>query len=326
MCAQGAQVQTLTIVVSRAYVLQHGTILVSEGRNTTDRNRRSKSERALAPGLYLVATPIGNAGDITLRGLDVLKNADAVYAEDTRVTAKLLAIHGLNRPLHSYREHNAREAEREILRRVQDGAAVALVSDAGTPLVSDPGESLVAKVSSEGLAVYPIPGASAALAALTVSGLATDRFMFAGFLPARGAERRRAIRELESVASTLILFEGPSRLAETLADLAALLGERPAAVARELTKLHEEVRRGTLTDLSAHYAKADVKGEIVIVIAAPNEQAKPASATSVDDRLREELARHPIKDAAAIVAAELGLPRREIYARALQLKQSGADK
>jgi len=276
----------------------------------------------LSPGLYLVATPIGNASDITLRALQVLEAADAVFAEDTRVTAKLLALHALARPLHSYREHNADQAERDILRHLDEGRTVALVSDAGTPLISDPGQRLVQNVVAEGHQVFPIPGASAPLAALTASGLAGDRFLFAGFLPAKGTERRRAIRELEAVPATLVFFEAPSRLAESLADFAALLGAREAAVARELTKLHEEIRRGTLADLAAHYAKAaEVKGEIVLVIAPPSAETVAPSADALDTRLKHELARHPVKDAASIVAAALGLPRREVYARALQLKK-----
>jgi 16S rRNA (cytidine1402-2'-O)-methyltransferase len=281
----------------------------------------------LSPGLYLVATPIGNAGDITLRALQVLEAADAVFAEDTRVTGKLFAMHALARPLHSYREHNADQAERDILHHLDEGRTVALVSDAGTPLISDPGQRLVQTVVARGHNVFPIPGASAALAALTASGLAGDRFLFAGFLPARGAERRRAIRELEAVPATLVFFEAPSRLAESLEDLAALLGARPAAVARELTKMHEEIRRAPLDELAAHYADGgETRGEIVVVIGPPSAEAAAPSAEILDIRLKEELTRHPVKDAAAIVAAALGLPRREVYARALQLKKEPDDR
>jgi 16S rRNA (cytidine1402-2'-O)-methyltransferase len=281
----------------------------------------------LSPGLYLVATPIGNAGDITLRALQVLEAADAVFAEDTRVTGKLFALHALARPLHSYREHNADQAERDILRHLDEGRTVALVSDAGTPLISDPGQRLVQTVVAQGHRVFPIPGASAALAALTASGLAGDRFLFAGFLPAKGTERRRAIRELETVPATLVFFEAPSRLAESLADLAALLGAREAAVARELTKLHEEIRRAPLDELAAHYADGgETRGEIVIVVGPPSAQATAPSAETLDIRLKEELVRHPVKDAAAIVAAALGLPRREVYARALELKREADER
>jgi 16S rRNA (cytidine1402-2'-O)-methyltransferase len=281
----------------------------------------------LSPGLYLVATPIGNSGDITLRALQVLEAADAVFAEDTRVTGKLFALHALARPLHSYREHNADQAERDILRHLDEGRTVALVSDAGTPLISDPGQRLVQTVVAAGHQVFPIPGASAPLAALTASGLAGDRFLFAGFLPAKGTERRRAIRELETVPATLVFFEAPSRLAESLADLAALLGAREAAVARELTKLHEEIRRAPLDELAAHYADGgETRGEIVIVVGPPSAQAAAPSAETLDIRLKEELVRHPVKDAAAIVAAALGLPRREVYARALELKREADER
>lgn len=295
------------------------------GRDTSGGGKRRQSDGALSPGLYLVATPIGNASDITLRALHVLKNADVVFAEDTRVTAKLLALHGLNRPLHSYREHNADRVETEILRELENGHAVALVSDAGTPLISDPGQRLVAAVTTEGHNVIPIPGASATLAALTASGLAGDKFLFAGFLPPRTNERRRAIREVEAVPATLVFFEAPSRIAESLADLAAVLGDRPAAVARELTKVHEEVRRASLTELAAHYVKqADVKGEIVVVVAPPAATRATSTADTLDAQLAKALKEHPVKDAAAIVAAALGLPRREVYARALELKKQNA--
>ena len=297
--------------------------MVSESGKSTVRGGRSKSGEPLSTGLYLVATPIGNARDITLRGLQILESADVMFAEDTRVTAKLLAIHELQRPMHSYREHNADHAEKEILNHLAEGRSVALVSDAGTPLISDPGQRLVKAVVAQGFDVIPIPGPSAILAALTASGLATDRFLFAGFLPAKATERRRAIREVEGTPATLVFFEAPNRLAEALVDLAALLGSRPAAVARELTKLHEEIRRGTLTELADFYvAETNIRGEIAIVVSAADEDTTAPDATDLDRRLREELTRHPVKDAAAIVASALGLPRREVYARALQLKQA----
>lgn len=295
---------------------------MSEVAKTTGRPRRRQSDGSLAKGLYLVATPIGNASDITLRALHVLEAADAVFAEDTRVTAKLLAMHALARPLQSYREHNAAEVEQTILARLTEGQSVALVSDAGTPLISDPGQRLVRAAVAEGHAVFPVPGPSATLAALAASGLAGERFLFAGFLPARATERRRMIRELEAVAATLVLFEAPPRLGESLEDLSAILGARQAAVARELTKLHEEIRRGTLADLAAHYEGREVKGEIVIVIEAPSGAPEGATAATLDARLVAELARHQVKDAAAIVAAALGLPRREVYARALELRRA----
>ncbi len=269
----------------------------------------------------MVATPIGNASDITLRALHVLQAADVVFAEDTRVTAKLLAIHGIARPLHSYREHNADHAEKAILRELEKNHAVALVSDAGTPLVSDPGERLVESVAAQGFAVFPIPGASAVLAALTASGLATDRFFFAGFLPAKENDRRRAIRELENVPATLIFFEAPSRIADALADLAAVLGNRQAAVARELTKVYEEIKRAPLNELAQQF-DGEIKGEIVIVVEGPQAGVATANVETLDERLTQELKNHPVKDAAAIVAAALGLPRRTVYARALELKKA----
>ena len=296
--------------------------MASEITKSTGRGGRSKSGEVLSPGLYLVATPIGNARDITLRALHVLAAADVLFAEDTRVTAKLLAIHELQRPMHSYREHNADRAERAILNHLTEGRSVALVSDAGTPLISDPGQRLVESVLAQGFAVIPVPGPSAVLAALTASGLATGRFLFAGFLPARATERRRAIREVERVPATLVVFEAPSRLAESLTDFASLLGSRSAVVARELTKMHEEIRRGSLPELAAHYTgREDIRGEIAIVVSAPSEGAVATALPDLDGRLREELKRHPVKDAAAIVAAALGLSRREVYARALELKQ-----
>lgn len=295
---------------------------MSEVAKTTGRPRRRQSDDRLAKGLYLVATPIGNASDITLRALHVLSAADAVFAEDTRVTAKLLALHALARPLQSYREHNATEAERKILDRLAEGQSVALVSDAGTPLISDPGQRLVRAALAEGHTVFPVPGPSATLAALAASGLAGERFLFAGFLPARATERRRMIREVEAVAATLVFFEAPSRLGESLADLGTILGPRQAAVARELTKLHEEIRRGTLAELAAHYEGREVKGEIVIVIEPPSDAPAAADADTLDARLTAELARHPVKDAAAIVAAAMGLSRREVYARALELRRA----
>jgi len=207
---------------------------------------------------------------------------------------------------------------------LDEGRAVALVSDAGTPLISDPGQRLVRAVVNQGFTVTPVPGPSAPLAALTASGLAGERFLFAGFLPSRGTERRRVIRELATVPATVVFFEAPSRIGESLADLAAILGPRPAAVARELTKLHEEFRRAPLDELAAHYATNAAKGEIVIVVAPPAEAAA-ADVSTLDARLRAELQRHPVKDAAAIVAAALGLARRDVYARALELKRVADD-
>jgi 16S rRNA (cytidine1402-2'-O)-methyltransferase len=300
---------------------------MSEDPKFSARKPRSKSEQALAAGLYLVATPIGNARDITLRALDVLQSADRLYAEDTRVTAKLLALHAISRPLQSYREHNASTHDDRIVNELQQGLSVALVSDAGSPLISDPGQSLVERVLDSGVPVIPVPGPSAVIAALTASGLPADRFLFAGFLASKPNERRREIRALETVPATLVLFEAPSRLVETLSDLQAILGNRMACVAREITKLHEDIRRCPLNALIAHYeAEPQVRGEIVILVSPPALQ-EAATMTSdnearLDARLMATMHDHPVKEAAAIVAAEFGLPRRSVYARALVLKKS----
>jgi 16S rRNA (cytidine1402-2'-O)-methyltransferase len=273
----------------------------------------------LSAGLYVVATPIGNLADVTLRALAILAGADGILAEDTRVSRTLLARYRIDTPLSPYHEHNAAEARPRALRRIADGQALALISDAGTPLVSDPGYRLVAEAVAQGLAVMAAPGASAALAALCVAGLPSDRFFFEGFLPPRQSARRERINALAAVPGTLIVYEAAGRLAETLADLALELGPRPAAVARELTKLHEEVRRGALDQLAAEYALEEApRGEIVIVIG--QAEARPAiAADALDREISELLAKLSVKDAAAAVAAKHGLPRRQVYARALAL-------
>ncbi len=274
---------------------------------------------ALPAGLHVVATPIGNLGDMTLRGLSILAAADAILAEDTRVSRTLLARYGIGTPLSPYHEHNAAEARPRALSRIAEGQALALISDAGTPLVSDPGFKLVAEAVAAGLAVTTAPGACAALAALCVAGLPTDRFFFEGFLPPRSAARRERINALAAVPGTLVFYEAPSRLGETLCDLAAELGPRPAAVARELTKLHEEVRRGTLDALAADYGAGEApRGEIVIVVGPP-ERREAVDEGALDAEIRAALAALSVKDAAAAVAAKLGLPRRQVYARALAL-------
>jgi 16S rRNA (cytidine1402-2'-O)-methyltransferase len=274
---------------------------------------------ALAPGLYVVATPIGNLGDISLRALATLAAADAILAEDTRVSHRLLDRYDISAPLVAYHEHNAAEIRPRILARLAAGEALALISDAGTPLVSDPGYKLVVEAAAAGVAVFPLPGPCAAIAALTTAALPTDRFFFEGFLPAKTAARRERIAALALIPATLVFYESPGRLAEALADLAAGLGPRPAAVARELTKLHEETRRATLTALAADYAAAEPpKGEIVVVVGPPAPTARPAAAT-LDAMILEALAALSVKDAAAAVAVEAGLPRREVYARALRL-------
>lgn len=278
------------------------------------------------PGLHLVATPIGNLGDITLRGLWILRNADRILCEDTRVTGRLLARYGIAVPLEPYHDHNAERARPGILERLRRGERLALVSDAGTPLVSDPGFKLVRAALAESLPVSVAPGPSAAIAALALSGLPPDAFLFAGFLPSRQGPRRRALGTWRSVAATLIFFEAPSRLAASLADMAETLGDRDAAVARELTKRHEEMRRGRLTQLAAHYRAAGApRGEIVVVIAPPpaGGSAEAEDDAGIERRLRDALAGATLHDAVVRVADETGLARREIYRRALALRAQG---
>jgi 16S rRNA (cytidine1402-2'-O)-methyltransferase len=274
----------------------------------------------LGPGLYVVATPIGNLRDVTFRALATLAAADAVLAEDTRVTKRLLAHYGITTPLVTYNEHSNEAVRERMILRLREGQALALVSDAGTPLVSDPGYKLVQAAIAEGLPVTPIPGPSAVLTALVVSGLPTDRFFFEGFLPAKGGPRRTRLQEIAGIPGTLILYEAPHRLPEMLADAADVLGERPAVVARELTKLFETVRRGTLRDLAGQFAQeGPPKGEIVVLVGEGEGAAGPEADAVLDQKVQAALARHSIKDAAALVAAETGLPRRDVYARALVL-------
>ena len=273
-----------------------------------------------AAGLYLTAVPIGNAGDITLRALDLLRTADAIACEDTRTTRRLLSLYGIGTKLIAYHEHNAAEMRPEILRRVRDGQAIALVSDAGMPLISDPGYKLARAARDEGLPVTCLPGASAPLVGLLLSGLPSDRFLFAGFPPPKSAARRPFLAELAPTGATLILFEAPHRLPECLADMAVVLGDREAAVTRELTKLFEEVRRGPLPELAAHYAEAGPpKGEIVIVVGPPGAAARP-SEEDLAGQLRRALANMSLRDAVEAVAAATGEPKREVYRLALDLQ------
>ncbi len=272
----------------------------------------------IASGLHIVATPIGNLSDITLRALATLAGADLIACEDTRVTRKLLDRYAITTPLTPYHDHNAATARPKLLRRLAEGAAIALVSDAGTPLVSDPGFKLVRAAQEAGHVVTALPGPSALLAALAVAGLPTDRFFFGGFLPAKQAARRTRVAELARIPSTLVLFETGPRIGATLADLAAGLGRREAALCRELTKIHEEIRRGDLETLTQSCAASEVRGEIVLVIAPPQASARP-SADDADALLRQALARVSLKDAVSEVAQATGLPRRDLYRRALAL-------
>lgn len=275
---------------------------------------------ALPSGLYVVATPIGNLGDISFRALETLAAAHAILAEDTRVTKTLLARYGITTPLIAYHEHNAADMRPRILERLARGEALALVSDAGTPLVSDPGYKLVEACVEAGHKIVPLPGASAVLAALVVAGLPTDRFFFEGFLPSKQAARRERLDLLASIPGTLVFFESPRRTADMLADALHVLGDRPAAVARELTKLFETTRRGTLSNLAAQFQAEDTpKGEIVIVIGPPSADAAPLDDTHLDDLLRARLKHHSVKDAVTLVMQETGLPKKRVYARALHL-------
>lgn len=272
--------------------------------------------------LGLVATPIGNLGDLSTRAADYLKTVDAIACEDSRITIRLLQHLGLKKPLLSYHDHNADEMRPRLLERVQRGEKIALVSDAGTPLISDPGFKLVREAAALGLKVTALPGPSAPIMALILSGLPTDRFLFLGFLSAKSAAKRTELEEVANLRASLILFETAPRLVAALDDLKAVLGNRPAAVARELTKMFEEVRRGSLAELLDHYREAGPpKGEIVIVIGPPLPAAGPVAA-DLDLALSKALASMRVKEAAEAVAAATGLPRRQVYQRALELKQA----
>jgi 16S rRNA (cytidine1402-2'-O)-methyltransferase len=302
-----------------------GATSIGPGSERSEPNQQASGSKRPPPGLYVVATPIGNAADVTLRALALLREADVIACEDTRVTAKLLALHGISTSLLAYHDHNAERMRPLLLERLRQGEAVALVSDAGTPLVSDPGFKLVRDAIAQGLPVRTLPGASAPLAALVLSGLPTDRFFFGGFLPAKAAARRRALDEVAAVPATLIFFEAAPRLADALADMAEILGDRPAAVARELTKLHEEVRHGMLKEIARHYAASGApKGEIVIVVAPPEKGVAAPAQETLDAQLLAALDAMSLRDASAAVAAATGLPRRDVYARALALR--GEDK
>ena len=291
------------------------------------RERREHSyvlngQRTIAPpiagGLYLVATPIGNLRDITVRALEVLAAADLIACEDTRVSRKLTEHYGIATPRTPYHDHNAADARPMLLAHLANGATIALISDAGTPLVSDPGYKLARAAREAGVSVTALPGASAVLAALSVSALPTDHFFFEGFLPAKERARRARIAALKRIPATLVLFESGPRIAATLGDLAAELGPREATICRELTKLHEEARRGDLATLAHDYAAgAETRGEFVLVIAPPAEDV--GASADVDGLLRAALTRLSVKEAVAEVAAVTGAPRRAVYQRALAL-------
>jgi 16S rRNA (cytidine1402-2'-O)-methyltransferase len=273
----------------------------------------------LAPGLYLVATPIGNLGDITLRALAVLARADVIYCEDTRHSRGLLAHFAIDRPLRSYHEHNAEEERPRILRQLAEGRTVAVITDAGTPLVSDPGFKLTRAATEAGHGVFALPGASAVLTGLAVSALPSDAFLFAGFPPPKEAALRGRLEELRQVPATLVLFEAPGRVARLVATIAAVLGDRDVVVARELTKRFEEILRGKASVIAARLAESDVRGEIVVLVAPPD-----ASAEATDDTIADELVRllptTSVKDATRAVSDHLRVARSRVYDIALKLR------
>src|ERR1700733_9143653 len=271
------------------------------------------------PGLHLVATPIGNLGDISLRALETLAGVDIIACEDTRITRRLTERYGITAPLKPYHEHNAAEMRPRLLAQLAQGASIALVSDAGTPLISDPGFKLVRDVCAAGFNVSALPGPSSVLAALSVAALPTDRFFFEGFLPPRENARRTRLAELSRIDATLVMFESGNRVEDTLRDLADIMGARDAAICRELTKLHEEVRRAPLPELAKSAGALETRGEFVLVIGPPAESAGIMGQDDLDDLLRSALKQGSVKDAVAHAVEVSGRPRREIYARALEL-------
>src|SRR6185312_11085144 len=271
------------------------------------------------PGLYLVATPIGHLGDITLRALETLAGVDIIACEDTRITRRLTERFSITGVLKPYHDHNAATARPKILEQLAQGASIALVSDAGTPLISDPGFKLVRDVCAAGHQVIALPGPSSVLAALAVAALPTDRFFFEGFLPAKEVARRTRLAELARIDATLVMFESGNRIRDSLRDLADAMGPREAAICRELTKLHEEVSRATLVELADQADRLETRGEFVLVIGPPASDAQAVSVEALDDFLREQLAQHSLKDAVAHAVELSGHPRREVYARALEL-------
>ena len=297
-------------------------------RNLLDQTNQDTLTSKPPAGLYIISTPIGHAGDITLRALDMLRNVDLVACEDTRHTGNLLSRYGINTRRIAYHEHNGERVRPGILRKLKNGAAIALVSDAGTPLVSDPGFKLVSEAITNGISIIPVPGASAPLAALVSSGLPTDRFFFAGFIPSSSAARKKIFQELADIKASLIFLESPRRLANTLETMADVLGSREAVIARELTKIHETILRGPVAELASYYlrdAEAGVlpRGEIVIVVGPPPKSQSmhvgESNSKETDKLLQTALQNMGTKDAAKSVAELTGLNRRDLYSRALQL-------
>lgn len=293
-------------------------------QSAADRLLAQAMQQSFAAGLYLVATPIGNLADVTLRAIAVLARADLVYCEDTRITRRLLDACGISRRLETYHEHNAEAVRPKILEAIAEGKTVALLSDAGTPLISDPGYKLVRDVAEAGGVVTSLPGASALTVAASVSGLPTDMIVFLGFLPQKAQARAARLSAVAALPATLVIYEAPQRTAATLGHLAAQLGERPAAVMREMTKRHEEVRRGGLQDLADALAGETVKGEIVIAVG-PAQETGVVDETEIIRRLETALAETKLADASRRVAKDLGVPRQRVYQLGLQLKSDGGD-
>lgn len=274
---------------------------------------------ALAPGVYLVATPIGNLRDVSLRALDILASADIIVAEDTRQSRKLLQAYGIDRPLSAYHDHNAAKRVPGLVKKIRDGASVALISDAGTPLISDPGYKLARAAIDSGIEVFAIPGASAVLNGLVSSGLASDKFMFAGFLPPKSAARRTALQRLSDVPASLIFFESAARLQASLTDMQAVFGGRSAAIAREMTKRYEEIIRGSLGELCENLEGKKLKGEIVVIVGPPSE-SEVWEWDAVDQALRARVSELGVKRASEEIASMSGHNKREVYSRALTIK------
>lgn len=300
---------------------QDGTIVAS----APEQQDKLVAESAGRPveGLILIATPIGNLGDISRRALETLAAVDIVACEDTRLTGRLLQRFAIRARTLAYQDHNAERSRPELLRLLAEGKSIALVTDAGTPTISDPGYKLVREAAAQGTAVTSVPGPAAPIVALSISGLPTDRFFFGGFLPTKQGERRRILEEVSGLRATLIFFEAPRRLAESLAVAAEILGPRDMAVARELTKRFEDVNRGRLADLARHYSETEPpKGEAVLLFGPP-EQSGEISEEDLDALLMDALARLKVKDAAKEIATQTGLPRKTVYDRAVRLKDRG---
>ena len=283
---------------------------------------KQEHSQLVPPGLYIIATPIGNLKDITLRALDVLAAMDLILCEDTRVSGKLLSHYGIRKPTLSYNDHNGEERRPSVMQALEQGQRVALISDAGTPLISDPGYKLVKEVQERGFYVTTLPGASSVMAALCLSGLPTDRFFFGGFLSPKQEACRKELQQLALVPATLVFFESARRLQDTLTLMHEVLGDRDVAVVREISKLFEESRRDTLSQLVRHYGEqGDPKGEVVIVVGPP--LAANETSESIEAKLHLLLKSHSVKEAAAILAEETGRPRKEVYSLALKLMQDG---